>query len=355
MRSFYQHSIQPLDVLTINQQNVLAESNSGWFFRDNINGNTIGGVAKLLQIGINYSFSDAGPYQPAVGFVNPGSDIFYSSTVNTTIKIYNKGLFNIRGNIGGIFFSYTPNIELDGLININFTNLNGTINFTNPNVKKVIFKNTKNIQSSLINSGDTGIELNNTTSQLGLTDIRFDYPYYDFISLGTSSPAQVANISAVTFNYQYGMEPSVIKTNPQNRLDIIGTKIKNLDLSYVKFSNDGYYRYNSNTQLTGITLASQVSSVAFFHAFGCNLGYIDFKPVTGLTNLNSCQIRLENNNMTADEVNHILYDLDNLSVGGYTSRLINIGGTNASPTSVGTWDGIAARNSLISKSFTVTI
>lgn len=355
MRSFYQHSIQPLEVLTV-EQNPPVSANIGWGFRNQSGLIPSGGVAKLLPIGSTYSI-ESGPVQISIGFVPPDKNIAYLTSGVKTMKIFHKGLFNVRGKITPTF-RYTQNIEIDGLINVEIASLNDAMGQagSNPNVKKIILKNTKNIQSSLVDTGtsNVGVALFNIagTPQLSLTDVRIDYPYYDYVLLGsTISP----NISAVTFNYQYGMQPAIAGSLLQRRITITNTKIKNLDLSYVKFASNGQYSFNDNLQLTGITLGSQVSSVSRFWVSGCDLGYVNFKPVTGLTSVNSCSIQLQDNNMTAAEVNQILFDLNNLSVGGFTSRVIDIGGTNASPTSGGTYDGIAARNALLLKSFTVTI
>ena len=92
-----------------------------------------------------------------------------------------------------------------------------------------------------------------------------------------------------------------------------------------------------------------------YYADNCDLGYVDFTPFSGLTNVNGCTVTLSSNNMTAGEVNHILVDLDSISVGGYTGRVILISGTNAAPDgSSGGFDGLTAKSNLITKGFTVT-
>lgn len=73
------------------------------------------------------------------------------------------------------------------------------------------------------------------------------------------------------------------------------------------------------------------------------------------TGVASLYWRFEGNGWSAAIVNHVLADIDSITVAGFTGN-INIGGTNADPdTTSGGYDGVAARNSLIAKGRTVTI
>lgn len=59
--------------------------------------------------------------------------------------------------------------------------------------------------------------------------------------------------------------------------------------------------------------------------------------------------------MTAAEVNKILVDIDTISDSVSTGRTLQIHGTNAAPDSTsGGYDGITAKNNLITKGWTVT-
>jgi hypothetical protein len=115
-------------------------------------------------------------------------------------------------------------------------------------------------------------------------------------------------------------------------------------------------RSYSNTGLTDIIMPNASGKLRYFYAYGCDLGYICFTGITSATSVNSSNIQLQNNNMTAGEVDHILVDLDTISVSGYTSRAIDISGTNAAPTNGGVtgYDGITAKSNLETKGFTVT-
>jgi len=102
-----------------------------------------------------------------------------------------------------------------------------------------------------------------------------------------------------------------------------------LPVSVSTFSNGG----------TGLV----TSSLGFY---GCDLGYVDFKPLSGATLTDGVRIRLQDNNMTASEVNQILVDFSGnatYNLTGWDSIDLNIGGTNADPDiSSGGYDGLAA-------------
>ncbi len=112
---------------------------------------------------------------------------------------------------------------------------------------------------------------------------------------------------------------------------------------------------NGNTGSTGFIFSTTGNGTfSSINLSGCNYGYINFLNIS--TSRNSTLIQLQNNAMTAEEVNHILADLDSISTAGYTGRTINIGGTNADPdSSSGGYNGLAAKTSLEGKGFTVTI
>jgi hypothetical protein len=63
--------------------------------------------------------------------------------------------------------------------------------------------------------------------------------------------------------------------------------------------------------------------------------------------------RFQSNNYNIATVNQILFDLDFISVSGYSYREISITGNVPPDSSSGGIDGISAKNSLISKGFDV--
>jgi hypothetical protein len=224
-----------------------------------------------------------------------------------------------------------------------------------------------------------------------------------FTKLGTNSLIEFYNcsgVTAITF-------PSVFSAGTVQRIRISGNSLSGtLDLTMFKdLSASGTIRFDSNSNVTGASFNSTITgtlvnltcngcnltgtldltmftslTAAFifnlysnpllenislpassngrcttFAAYGCNLGYIDFTVIPNLTSKNSVSITLQNNGMTTTEVNHILVDLDSISVSGYTTRSINLGGTNAAPdSSSGGYNGTAAKSSLQSKGFSVT-
>tara|TARA_R110002126_G_scaffold116875_2_gene256497 strand:- start:1886 stop:3415 length:1530 start_codon:yes stop_codon:yes gene_type:complete len=96
----------------------------------------------------------------------------------------------------------------------------------------------------------------------------------------------------------------------------------------------------------------QWSLTKAFQAESCDLGYVDFNPLSGATFNSSSSIYLQDNSMTATEVNHILEDLDTINWSGVT---LDISGTNAAPDgSSGGFDGITALASLTGKTWSVT-
>ena len=109
----------------------------------------------------------------------------------------------------------------------------------------------------------------------------------------------------------------------------------------------------STQTLTDSTLFSNPSQKVF-QANQCDLGYVDFKPMSGVTLNGSSTIYLQNNNMTTGEVNHILDDFVTTT---WDSVTLDISGTNSAPdSSSGGYDGVAALSTLIggSRNWVVT-
>jgi hypothetical protein len=99
-----------------------------------------------------------------------------------------------------------------------------------------------------------------------------------------------------------------------------------------------------------------------FSMFGCNLDYVDFTKLSGATlvsGFSTPRIELYNNNMSADDVNHILVDFSGNATynpTGWSDVRLNIGGTNANPDpSSGGYDGLAAISFLTGSPYNWTI
>lgn len=129
-----------------------------------------------------------------------------------------------------------------------------------------------------------------------------------------------------------------------------------LDLSAV--TGITYLWVQGNDNLTDITLPS-TNTLKWLNAGRCNLGYIDLSGLTGLLKEHDSAVILENNAMTAAEVNRILYDIDQIADSNYTGRRVDIGGAvagkeNAAPDQTsGGYNGELAVASLQSKGITV--
>ena len=119
----------------------------------------------------------------------------------------------------------------------------------------------------------------------------------------------------------------------------------------------------SNTNLLGVTFPNSTQTFqnlaagdnkSAFAMYGCDLNYVDFTPLSGITmDVNSpsgASIYLNNNTMSASDVNHILSDFRDLTV-SFTSKwsgvTLDIGGSNSAPDSLsGGHDGLSAINYL---------
>ena len=134
-------------------------------------------------------------------------------------------------------------------------------------------------------------------------------------------------------------------------------------------------RLEHNPNLTNIIFPTSTqifldsSSVISNHAFqlnNCNLGYIDFSPLAGAT-LNHetssppkySTIHLENNNMSASEVNHILDDLKTITINNsprWNNITLIINGNNDAPDNTsGGYDGLGAINILTNSTYNWSI
>ena len=149
--------------------------------------------------------------------------------------------------------------------------------------------------------------------------------------------------------------PSAVKSG-QTHFSVHDCNLSgSLDLS--NYTGLMKFDVSENSGLTSLTLPTTISiqtltdasmfsitSQKTFQANNCDLGYVDFKPMSGLTLNSSSTILLQNNNMTTGEVNHILVDFVTTTWDGVT---LDISGTNAAPDSIsGGFDGISAISTL---------
>lgn len=82
---------------------------------------------------------------------------------------------------------------------------------------------------------------------------------------------------------------------------------------------------------------------------------INLTAVPLATEKDGFTLQMQNNGMTAAQVNKILVDLDTNATSGFTGRSIQLSGTNSAPDGTsGGLDGVTAKDNLITKNFTVT-
>jgi hypothetical protein len=263
----------------------------------------------------------------------------------------------------------TGNLDLSPM-----TNLNGALLFhSNPLLTSITFspatittflgyscKLTGNLNLSLLTiSGAFNVGANPFLTSITNSVNSGLFSYYGAAACSLTGNLDISMIDVVAFEvFQNPLLTSI--TNPVSAqvmttysaysCNLTGT----LDVSTLTGLGGGFLAYN-NPLLTSITNPASAQVFNNYSAFSCDLGYIDFTTLPNMTNVNNAIIQLQGNSMTAEEVNHILVDLDTISNGLFTGRSINIAGTNAAPDAVsGGFDGSAAVTSLVAKGFTVT-
>jgi hypothetical protein len=155
--------------------------------------------------------------------------------------------------------------------------------------------------------------------------------------------------------------------------NLIGT----LDLSMLNLgvtgSTSGFISLQSNPNLNNVIFpnvsnifrnnSNSISNYAFVLK-QCNFDYVDFKPLSGSTLLSGASIglpaiELQDNNMNAGDVNHILDDFKTMVINnpsGWSNIRLFIGGTNSDPdSSSGGFNGISAISTLTGSPYNWTI
>jgi hypothetical protein len=279
---------------------------------------------------------------------NPNlTGVTHTATTQTFIE-YNLGGCDITGNHD---LTMIPNIG--GRFNMNGNpNLTGVTHSSTPS--NVLFKATLGGGYYL---SDCNIIGNHDLSMLH--NFGSDVP--DTFTLSQEcrfTMSDNSNLTGVTF-------VSSGTTNYISRFHIYNCDITgNLDLSI--FPNlYGSIITNNNLNLTGVTLPNSTgifrdTSAAFntqstaLGFIGCNIPYIDFRPLSGATmdvnSVQGCRIRFNGNGITASNVNRILTELSGITYNNlnrWSGVTAFIGGTNATPDgSSGGYDGLAAVNYL---------
>jgi hypothetical protein len=77
------------------------------------------------------------------------------------------------------------------------------------------------------------------------------------------------------------------------------------DLIVTEHNSNGFKALTISTQTLTDTPLFTNASQKTFELFSCDLGYVDFNPMSGVTLNGSSTILIQNNNMSAGEVNHV--------------------------------------------------
>lgn len=244
------------------------------------------------------------------------SNNFNEFKINNCNLTGNLDLSTVSGRLGGSFdISNNPN-----LTGITFSSSGNTHISTGPSTTYMYF-NDCNLTGNLNMSGITGLSTN-------------------FYVLGNNNLTGITHgpsVNTITGYLAQGV--GLQGTHDMSMLTGLGGRVSlyaNTGLTNVLLPVSVGTFSNAGTNL-------QTSALGFY---SCDLGYVDFKPLSGATLSDNVRIRLQNNNMVAAEVNQILVDFSGnatYNLSGWDNIDLDIGGTNADPDSVsGGYDGLAA-------------
>ena len=252
----------------------------------------------------------------------PSSQNFSQYLANNCNLTGNLDLTPLSG-LGGVFWLYT-NPKLTGITHTQSSQI-----FSNYYAQSCNLIGILDLTPLSGLGGDIRI-----TSNTGLTNVNFTISTQNITALaldGCDITGEIdlspltklgASSSGVTFSWVS------LHTNP--------------NLTSVIFPNTNQFFKNG---------VGGAEAVSVFRLYGCNLDYVDFKPLSGATLVSGTtqgmpRISLRDNNMSAANVNHILVDFSGNTTynpTGWSNVNLNIGGTNDPPNSTsGGYDGLAA-------------
>ena len=218
--------------------------------------------------------------------------------------------------------------------NISVNNNSGLVTFTVPNMASGTLKKLEAQLTALVTLDSSNVIFAD------------DADFFLYQSVGDTLTGFTINMSTGSLrNLRVSQENNVAFTN--------------VDLSNTRFNNAATVNLNGNKLVTNITLnTSPVGRILNFasstsDAGGAQLDTItNLSSQTGVFDINNCFFNVENNNMSAGQVDTIIIDLDTATSAGTTNKTLNIGGTqggNAAPTGA----SAAAIASLQGKGWTV--
>jgi len=292
-----------------------------------------------------------------------------------------------------VISSYNANTcNLIGNLNLPYTGMSGTFQvYSNPNLTGITHapssqnitlyfanscKLTGNLDLTPLSGLGGSFTVHNNTLLTGITHAPSSqnfstYYVYGCNLIGNLDLTPLSGLGGeIIFNNNSGLTSITHSTSVRNIINYQGHNCKligTLDLSPltklggvssgITFS---VVRIYSNPNLTNIIFPnstqffknrSNSSGNRAFSLYDCNLDYVDFTPLSGATMVSGltqgrATIELQNNNMSAATVNHILVDFSGNTTynpTGWSNVNLNIGGTNDPPDSTsGGYDGLAA-------------
>lgn len=122
----------------------------------------------------------------------------------------------------------------------------------------------------------------------------------------------------------------------------------NLDLSMLP-GLGGQFRLDNNQNLTSITHTQSNNTFTQYNCALTSISFVDFTLFPNMTGVNGCQINFLNCGINQSNIDQMLVDIDSISSGGFTGRVINLSG-NSTPSAI----GLSAISSLVGKGFTVS-
>jgi hypothetical protein len=122
----------------------------------------------------------------------------------------------------------------------------------------------------------------------------------------------------------------------------------NLDISMLP-GLGGQFRLENNQNLTSITHTQSNNTFTQYDCAFTSISFVDFTLFPNMTSVNGCQINFLNCGINQSNIDQMLVDIDSISSGGFTGRVINLSG-NSTPSAI----GLSAISSLVGKGFTVS-
>ena len=234
------------------------------------------------------------------------------------------GDFNLQSNPNLTGITHTASTQIFTNYNVNNCNLTGNHNLSwFPNLGGVVSINGNSLLTSITHTASTK---NFTQYNIHQNNISGTHDISMFSNFGGSSTGSTC----------------------------YATFYLNPNLTDITFpTTNGYFKNFTNTESQGA-----------LGLYSCNLNYVDFRPLSGVTFLTGTtqgnpRVNLRDNGMIAGDVNHILddflYNATNNPT-GWSNIVLNIGGTNISPdSSSGGYDGLAAIATLTGSPYNWTI